>query len=340
MRVIVFGSLNVDTTVDVPRQPLLGETILASGASVAPGGKGANQAVASRRLGVPAVMVGCIGGDDNGAHLRRVLRDADVNDSVSVDSTLPTGRAFIFRDDQGQNSIVVVPGANSRASAESLVGIPEVHGPTALVLQLEVPISEVVKAARLGHERGWLVVLNPSPVVTLDTELLGLVDTLVANEYEAAQLAGVLVEDVASARAAAERVRAGGPTTVVVTLGAAGAVLLSGEGAWHAEAPAVDVVDTTAAGDAFIGGFIAALFEFRAAVVALSWGVAAGALSVTQRGAQPSLPSRAQTEALAAHVVCHRVDSQRSVAGGENEATADEPAPGLSEEKRYGNDHQ
>lgn len=314
MKVIVFGSLNADTTLDVARQPNWGETILAVGSSTASGGKGANQAVAARRMGADVLMVGRVGQDAAGDFLRSSLAADGVESRLTICPDQPTGSAFILRGPSGQNSIVVAPGANAALSVADLEAIP-CELPAVLVLQLEVPLAASSAAAVLGRSRGWHVLFNPAPAAQIEPHTLSSIDTLVANEHEAAQLTGLPVSGVKSARSAADHLIAAGCTTAVVTLGDRGAVLVSQEGAWHAAAPAVSVVDTTAAGDAFVGAFAASIVEGLEPPEALRLAVATGSLAVTGRGAQPSLPARSEAVGLAATVSVVELDPTIGAAG-------------------------
>ncbi len=299
MKAIVFGSLNVDTIAEVPHRPEWGETLLASAVEMSAGGKGANQAVALSKLGIPTQMIGCVGDDDGGSYTRRALRAAAVEDAVRVDSTLPTGAAFALKDPSAQNLIVVCAGANAAVSATDLYSVDDPGSGTALVLQLETTVTEVKAAARIGRDRGWRVVLNAAPALGADDELLSLADVLIVNENEAAALSGSGVTGERDAFEAARRLSRLGPELVAVTLGARGAVVLDRAGCWRALAPAVAAVDTTGAGDAFVGAFTAALLLGGDASEALRWGVAAGSLAVGGRGAQQSLPVRAVVEVAA-----------------------------------------
>lgn len=293
MRIVVLGSLNVDTALAVDRQPRWGETILAHGAATAAGGKGANQAAAAARLGTDrVVMVGRVGEDIGGTFLRAELAASGAVDRVRTDPAWTTGGAFILRSPSGENAIVVAAGANDAVVVEDLAALDEPDEPTVLVLQLEIPVATVAGAAALAKSRGWHVVLNPAPVRPGVEALIGLADTLVVNEVEAAQLTGLPLGDVDGAAAAGETLLARGPSRVAITLGERGAVLAAGGHAWYAPAPAVDVVDTTAAGDAFVGSLAVAIAEQQPDAASLALAVAAGSLATTRAGAQPSLPRR------------------------------------------------
>jgi len=307
MPVVVFGSLNVDTTFDVPRQPAWGETVLARGMSVVPGGKGANQAVAARRMGAEVRMVGRVGNDAGANVLRESLSRVGVDHSlIQAVPDMPTGTAFILRTEAGENAIVVSPGANAVAAARDLVEVQDDPSEVVLLLQLEVPAQEVIIAAEYGHRQGWHVLLNAAPAEGMPRGLLGLVNTLVVNEIEAGQLSGVPVADPASAVVAARLLGAGRDRMVAVTLGALGAVLVSGH-AWLAEPPPVSSIDATGAGDAFVGALAVGILERQRPNALLRLAVAAASLSVASLGAQPSMPARRDVELVLPHVACAAV---------------------------------
>ena len=261
-------------------------------------GSGYGGAVAAARLGAATAMIGCVGDDAFGAELRRVLA-ADGIDCRGVRAVagVPTGVALIEVDDGGRNHIVVVPGGNGHLSPsdvrahEALLASARV-----VVLQLEVPLETVIFAAARARALGKLVVLNPAPAQPLPAELLASADYLVPNELEASGLTGVRVDSPATAAEAAQRLLAQGPRNVIVTLGAAG-VLSAGEGGTrHHPARPVKAVDSTAAGDTFIGGLCAALVQGRPLDQAIAFAQAAAAISVTRPGAQTSIPRRDEVE--------------------------------------------
>ena len=301
MSIIVFGSLNVDTFLDVGHVPAWGETLLARGSMRAAGGKGANQAVAARRLGAGVRMVGRVGDDADGALLRAALAADGVEVGLTHDAA-PTGSAFILRDEAGRNAIVVNPGANAGAEVADLASVTEDGSGKLLVLQLEIPLSAVAAAVSLATVRGWRVLLNAAPAQPLPDDLLAAVDVLVVNAHESTELTGVPVGDAKSGLLAATRLAARGPSTVAVTLGDLGAVLLVDGRAWHAPAPRIVAVDTTAAGDAFVGALAVALLEKFHPDRALAFAVAAGTITVQLPGAQPSLPRRAAVAELSKRV--------------------------------------
>jgi ribokinase len=242
-------------------------------------------------------LLGRVGNDANGATLRAELeRDGIDHSAVLTDPEAPTGLAAITVEASGQNRIVVVPGANARFTldAPALQSLQSLlTRASALVMQLESPMPEVLAAAQCAHSAGRRVVFNPSPIQPLPGALLPLVDVLVVNEVEAAALAGAAVETPAQAAQAAQALRAQGPQQVVVTLGAAGAVAADAAGNRYHPGRKVQAVDTTAAGDTFLGALTVALAEGQSLDLAVREGIRASALCVTQAGAQPSIPTRA-----------------------------------------------
>ncbi|MDA8201538.1 MAG: ribokinase [Chloroflexi bacterium] len=318
MRIVCFGSLNQDVAFDVDRRPDWGETIIARSMAVASGGKGANQAAAAARLGdTPVLMVGRVGRDGAGTSLRGALASSGVSDAIVDDPAVPSGSAFILRGRDGENAIVVAAGANERTALADLEAVAVSDEPAVLVLQLEIPVPVVASAIEMGAGRGWHVLLNAAPVRPgVDPGLLRGVDTLVVNEVEAAQLSGLPVRGVSEAARAARALLPRGPGLVAVTLGARGAVLVSRESAWHADPPDVAVVDTTAAGDAFVGALAVAIAEGLTEERALALAVAAGSLATTRAGAQPSLPARGEARELAASVRVDELVPSSVPAGG------------------------
>jgi ribokinase len=294
--IIVVGSLNADLVVRAPRFPQPGETISGEDLKIIPGGKGANQSVAAARQGASVAMVGRVGNDSFGPELINNLKHNGVDTAhVQIDAEAATGTATIIVDAKGQNSIVLSPGGNGRVSPADL-NIVSFSDYKLLLLQLEIPLEPVLAAANHAKEKGLRVVLNPAPARTLPDQLIALPDFIVPNEGELSLLTNQPVKDLASAENAAKALLARGAQTVIVTLGANGALIVNQEVTKHIPAFQVDVVDTTAAGDAFIGGFASAVLQDKPLGEAVRYGCACGALAATKFGAQPSLPTKQEVE--------------------------------------------
>jgi ribokinase len=297
--VTVVGSINQDMVARVPRLPGPGQTVLGHDLVIVPGGKGLNQAVAAARSGARTTFVGMVGEDSAGTYLLGVLDDEGVDTRGVATVGALTGRALIAVADDGENHIVVVPGANWVITAAHIdhhhARIDSAH---VVLVQLEIPLEAVDAALRLARTSGVRTILNATPPVALGPELLGLIDFLVVNEHEAAAMTSMTVTTPGQAAEAGHALRAMGCAVAIVTLGEEGAVLVSEEGTIHEHAIPVDVVDTTAAGDAFTGGFAARLAEGAPLPDALRWAVAAGSLAVMTLGAAPSIPARADIQRL------------------------------------------
>lgn len=294
-KVVVVGSLNMDLIVRMPRFPVAGETLAGHGFATAAGGKGANQAVAAARLGATVAMVGCVGDDAHGSELRAGLL-AEGIDCTAVATTpgVATGIATILVDDAGQNAIVIAAGSNAEMTAERLADHDGLLATADIVIaQLEVPTATVEATLLRAHELGRTVILNPAPAVgPLPAHWYGLIDYLIPNESEAALLTGIAVDSPRSARQAAEQLLACGAKRVLITLGSQGVFYADGERHLHLPVEPVVAVDTTAAGDTFVGGFAAGLAEGLPLESAIRLGQQAAALAVTRPGAQPSIPHR------------------------------------------------
>lgn len=298
--ICVVGSLNMDLVVRSPHLPVPGETISGGPFATYAGGKGANQAVAAARMGGRVAMVGRVGDDSFGSELRGGLEreGIDVGHVEAVAGT-SSGIALITVQQDGQNTIVIAPGANGTLTPRDIEAAEgTITGARVLVLQLETPLPVVQRAAAMARVAGVTVVLNPAPAQPLPPELLSLVDYLVPNQSEAALLSGLVADTEENALRAAQLLRDKGIGTVVLTLGDQGALLVGASGGELIVPHEVTPVDATAAGDAFVGAFAVALAEGHDAATALRWGNAAGAIAVTAVGAQPSLPTRAAVEAL------------------------------------------
>lgn len=292
--IVVVGSLNMDLVMRTPRVPVGGETLHGHEFSTLPGGKGANQAVACARLGGRVSMIGQVGCDGFGTTLRDGLAADGIDvGGVKRSTSAGTGVAMILVEDIGQNRIVLAAGANGALlPADIDAQAAAIEGAAMLVLQLEVPMTVVERAIEIAHAAGVPVLLNPGPAAPLADRLWSQIDILVPNESEASLLSGVEVVDVASAYAAARVLRQRGVRYVLITLGANGVVAVDEGGERHLPAQVVKAVDTTAAGDTFIGGLAAGLIEGLALDAAIALGQRASALCVTRHGAQPSIPYR------------------------------------------------
>ena len=291
--IVVVGSLNMDLVLRVPHAPDAGETLLGRSIASLPGGKGANQAVGCARQGARVRMVGCVGTDAHGQALRHALEQDGIDTAgLQTVGTAPTGTALVMVEDDGQNRIVVVPGANDCLRLDAAALARQLEGAAFLVTQFETPPDQVALAIGAAHRAGCKVLLNPSPVQPLADALWPQIDTLVVNEVEANDLSGLPTDDLRQVAAAAQALRARGVARVVVTLGARGAVAADAAGARHHPAPVVKAVDTTAAGDTFLGALAAALGEGQPLDDAVRLGIRAAAICITRPGAQPSIPLR------------------------------------------------
>jgi len=293
--ILVIGSLNADLVVRAQRFPLPGETISGADLQILPGGKGANQAVAAARLGASVSMLGRVGRDNFGSYLLENLESNNVDTRLVQRDDASTGTATIIVDSNGQNSIVLSAGANGKVSDADVrtASFPDFN---LLLLQLEIPIETVLSAARRAKESGLRVLLNPAPARPLPEELISLPDFLLPNEIELSLLTNQTVNDIPSAEKASKILLGRGAQTIILTLGANGALIVTKEMTRHIPPFKVNVVDTTAAGDAFIGGFASALLQNKSLEEAVRYGCACGALATTRFGAQPSLPTREEVE--------------------------------------------
>ncbi|MBD2871098.1 ribokinase [Paenibacillus arenilitoris] len=296
-KVVVVGSLNMDIVAHVDRLPKEGETIQGFGVYEAPGGKGGNQAAAIGKLEVPVSMIGRIGSDANGDSLLASLRQSGVNTEAVLATESATGLAFIAVDEAGSNQIIVAPGANGELSAADIEGQRQLFEQCSLVvLQLEIPLETALYALRLAKQLGKTTILNPAPARRLDAELLGCVDYLIPNEHELLAMTGKSELDEAGLSSAAAELLEKGAKAIVVTLGDKGCFYTDGAVSEYFGAIRVDALDTTAAGDSFIGGFAAGYAVERDVRKAIRQAIAASSITVTRRGAQSSLPSRDEVD--------------------------------------------
>jgi ribokinase len=292
--VFVVGSVNQDFVLKVERRPRPGETVTGAKLLGHPGGKGANQAVGAALLGARVALLGRVGTDAFGNALVQNLREKGVETTwIKASPEARTGAAFITVTPDGENAIIVAPGANLHLTPDDVDGISEYIGRARiLVSQMEIPIKTVRRAVEVASSHGTRVMLNLSPAQEFPGHLFRCLDPLVVNEHEASFLLGRLVTDrVVGGLEAAEELLTLGPRSVVVTLGAAGAVVASEEGAKHHPAPKVPVVDTTGAGDAFVGALAARLIDDATLGRAVDYAVLAAATAVTKEGAQDELPT-------------------------------------------------
>ena len=305
--VLVIGSLNADLVVRAPHFPLPGETISGDDLHIIPGGKGANQAVAAARQGASVAMLGRVGKDSFGPFLLENLKSDSVDISNVHSDDSATGTAIIVVDASGQNSIVLSAGANGKVTPKDIEAL-NIEAKV-LLLQLEIPLETVIHAAKWGKQKGMTVILNPAPARELPDELIANVDYILPNETELSLLTGVPVTNITSTEKAAQVLLARGAKNVIVTLGSKGALLVSSHQTTQVESYKVDVVDTTAAGDAFIGGFASKILESDnllsnmqeqalalQIIKAVKYANACGALAATKFGAQPSLPTKEDVE--------------------------------------------
>jgi ribokinase len=299
MGICIFGSLNMDLVVQALRLPKPGETLSGSKFETIPGGKGANQAVAAARMGSQAHLLGRVGSDGFGQQLLSSLQAQGVECAgVAIDDSTHTGIATIIVANNGENQIVLAAGANGQVGQADIDRLKQkLPGISALLLQLEIPVDMAIAAAKAAQEAEVIVILDPAPApAQFPLDFYKLVDILTPNQTEAEQLLGKSIRSTDDAIQAAQEFRQKGVQRVVLTLGEQGIVVADEQGATHWPTYPTTVVDTTAAGDAFNGAMAAALDQQQPWTTALRWGIAAGALTVSRSGAQPSLPT--QTELL------------------------------------------
>jgi len=301
-KIVVVGSLNMDVVAVASRLPIAGETLIGSQYLNEPGGKGANQAYAAGKLGGDVAMLGRVGTDDHGKRMRANLQavGCDVENVKAVEGN--SGVAVIFVAESGQNSIVVVPGANHRyLRSDFQADVRSLTGAHFILLQLETPMETVVATSWAARRSGARVILDPAPAPeSLPSELLRNVDILTPNEIEATQLVGATVRNLSQDEAwdVARLLQKSGPKTVIIKLGAHGCLVADGDVSTVVPAPLVQAVDTTAAGDVFNAALAVACSEGATLVEACRFAVHAAALSVTRFGAQRSVPSRAELDSF------------------------------------------
>jgi ribokinase len=301
-KIVVLGSFVADVAFRAARLPAWGETLMGSAFALGPGGKGSNQAVAAARAGADVQMLSRLGDDAFGRLARDTWAADGIDASLVENSATPTGSAVILIDEvKGENAIIVVPGACFTLSPKDVDAAGDaIRAAGVLLTQLELPLETVERGLHVAREAGVRTILNPAPAQALSDTMLGLADFFVPNESEAALLTGLPVESKTQAEAAARVLLGRGARCVIVTLGAQGALVCEA----GAEAQLVNafnagpVLETTGAGDAFCGGFAAALSEGASVLDAARFGCATAGISVTRAGTAPSMPRRSEIEAL------------------------------------------
>jgi len=297
-KILVLGSSNIDFIFQIPRFHHPGETITAKNLVTAFGGKGANQAIASKRLGGDVTLVTKFGNDHYGKSYRRYLAENRLRpDTLLEDRKNPTGMAVIELTPEGENRIIASLGANGSLSQNDLKSLSRYwKGVEVFVTQLEIPISTVQMGLKMAKEQGALTLLNPSPPVPLPSNTLSLVDFIVPNELEAQRLTGIKWKEDIDIRKIAKKLLEMGPKNVVITLGSKGLLFKNQVEEIRMKAFKVKVIDTTAAGDAFMGALACGLSQGKSIREVLKFANAAGALATTKLGAQPSLPRRGELD--------------------------------------------
>ncbi|MFJ5225965.1 ribokinase [Streptomyces sp. NPDC088400] len=290
--IVVLGSTNMDLVTYAARAPGLGETVMGREFRTVPGGKGANQAVAAAHAGGEVAMIGAVGADEFGERLRHTLEASGVDTDLLRTVEGPSGTAHVVVDDEGGNAIVVIPGANGTVTELGPGDETLIATAGTLLLQLELPLSAVLSGAAAAHRHSVRTVLTPAPAQPLPPGLLATIDLLVPNEHEAAVISGV-ADPHAAAQALLRQV-----PEVVITLGAKGSLYAARDAdPVTVPAPQVTAVDTTGAGDTFVGALVVALGEGRPMPEAMRWASAAAALCVQRHGASTSMPYRSEIEA-------------------------------------------
>jgi ribokinase len=291
-KILVVGSSNTDMVIKTTKFPAPGETILGGDFFMNPGGKGANQAVAAKRLGGNVSFLGKIGDDIFGKQALQNLKNDGINvDPVRINKDKPSGIALITIDSKGENSIVVASGANETLLPDDIKEtMSEIENSDIILLQLEIPLSTVNYIAEIASDKGKKVVLNPAPAVELSDTLLKNLYMLIPNETEAELLTEVHISDEKTAEQAAQKLKAKGVKIVIITMGSEGVFVLSDEFHGIVTAPKVNAVDTTSAGDTFCGALVAKLSNGTSLKEALEFATTAAAICVTRMGAQMSIP--------------------------------------------------
>lgn len=296
--IAVIGSLNIDLVVQTSRVPKAGETLSGESFNVIPGGKGANQAVAASRAGGNVFMFGCVGEDTFGPKMISELQKAGVNTQfIEAVPGVSTGTATILVEQSGENRIVIVPAANAYVTTEWIDDRwDDISKSSLILLQHEIPIKTVFHIISRAAEDSIPIVLNPAPIYPIPEEYLKQISVLIVNEIECASLIGFSINNHRKAKDAAEILHRKGIDSVIVTMGSGGALILNADNNFHQPAFQVDVVDTTAAGDTFVGAFAASIIQEKSTQEAMRFSSASAALAVTKLGAQTSIPNAEEVD--------------------------------------------
>lgn len=295
-KVCVLGSTNMDLVLKVKNMPREGETILSKEFEKIPGGKGANQAVAAKRCGAKVYMISKIGKDENGEYLKQKLVEDEIDvNNIFIDEKEPTGMAMIMVNESGDNSIIVISGSNMTITEEEIeIAENAIKESDILIAQFETNEEMTFKAFNKAKELGKITILNPAPAKVIDKKLLGVTDIIVPNETEAELLTGVKIHDLESAKKAANKFLQNGVKFVIITLGSKGAAVITKDFCKIVPAYKVNAIDTTAAGDSFIGGLSSKLdtnsLTGESLVEAVRFGNKVSSIAVQRKGAQPSIP--------------------------------------------------
>lgn len=295
-KVCILGSINIDIIINVKKMPQVGETIFGENLKNASGGKGANQAVAASRCGSKVIMIGKVGSDESGKSLtQNLVKDSIDITNVGTDDSVPTGTALITVNGEGNNSIIVVPGANMTISHDEILNARKaIEESDIIIAQFETPFQATIDAFKIARENGKITILNPAPAKTIPDELYSLTDIIAPNETEVYELSGIKVENLEDAEKAANAFLGRGVKYVIITLGEKGAALIGKDRYQIVPAYKVNAVDTTAAGDSFIGGLASRLnadgLEFDNLIEAIKFGNKVSGIVVQKEGAQPSIP--------------------------------------------------
>lgn len=296
MKIVVFGSINMDLTAYVPTFPTPGETLLGHSYITVPGGKGNNQAVAAARLGADVQFVGRVGDDLFGEEVLKIVNNENIDTSpVAIDKENGTGLAVINVDDKAENSIVVISGANMALDEEDVARAEGcLEGAKVLLLQLEVPLKADLQIAEIAQRKNVQVILDPAPAVPLPEKAYQVVNFITPNETETEILVGIKPSNTTEAAQAAKILHERGVENVIIKMGSKGVYYDSKDGSGFIEPYKVNSIDSVAAGDAFNAGLAVAISEGKPLVEAVRWGAAAGAIATTRKGALPAMPHRTE----------------------------------------------